>query len=199
MSRQSKEAGCGHGTRHHGNVLENPSNSLQACFTNQSQRQARNGEKQRELESESLTRGKAKKLRNEVKAEKERAKTQQMEIANLQKRIDALTWGGASRPASPPQQPVAARILLLTIFAATPDNCIDVDAMSDSLPMRSLELFPSFHSPSPSVNSMSDFDYQAALNSDIMSPTLKRIIKDHPMYGVDSDDEVLTSDPYPVG
>ncbi|KAJ7495657.1 hypothetical protein B0H11DRAFT_1910412 [Mycena galericulata] len=93
----SKEAGCGHGTRHHGNVLENPSNSLQACFTNQSQRQARNREKQRELESESLTRGKAKKLRNEVKAEKERAKTQQMEIANLQKRIDALTWGACGR------------------------------------------------------------------------------------------------------
>ncbi|KAJ7505079.1 hypothetical protein B0H11DRAFT_1980187 [Mycena galericulata] len=178
-------------------VLENPNNSLQARFKNQSQRQARNREKQRELESESLTRGEAKKLRNEVKAEKERAKTQQMEIANLQKRINALTRGGASCPSSPPQQPVASSSRINQ--HSTPDNCIDVDAMFNSPPMRSMELFPSSHSPSLSVNSLSDFDYQAALNSDIMSPTLKRIVKDHPMYGVDSDDEVLASDPYPVG
>ncbi|KAJ7475615.1 hypothetical protein B0H11DRAFT_2235320 [Mycena galericulata] len=97
-------------------ILENPNNSLQAHFKNQSQRQARNQEKQRELESEP--------------------------------------------------------------HSATPDNYINVDAMFNSPPMKSLELFPSFHSPSTSVNSMSDFDYQAALNSDIMSPTLNPLHPD---------------------
>ncbi|KAJ6451028.1 hypothetical protein C8R45DRAFT_946435 [Mycena sanguinolenta] len=161
-------------------VLENPNNSLQACFKNRAQRQERSREKQRELSSETLTRREAKKLWDETKVEKERA---QMEIANLRKQIEALTQGGATRSpsASTPKtskksQPVA-------------------DALSDS-PMNSLELFPDFTSHSALVDRMSDFDYQGAPNSDIMSPIFKKIIKDHPMYPISGDGEVWATDPY---
>ena len=64
------------------------------------------------------------------------------------------------------------------------DSVIDVDAMFDSPPMTSLDRALG----SPLAEPMSDdFNYAAALNSDVMSPILKKIIKDHPIYGVDKD------------
>jgi hypothetical protein len=50
----------------------------------------------------------------------------------------------------------------------------------------------------PIAEPRSDFDYAGALNSDIMDRTLRGIEEDHPMYPVDSDEEVLASDPYPM-
>ncbi|KAF7372223.1 hypothetical protein MVEN_00081700 [Mycena venus] len=178
-------------------VLENPNNSLQARFKNQAQRQERSREKQRELDSELLTRREAKKLRDEAKVEKERA---QAEIASLRKQIDALTEGGAIHSSSTPKtpktsRPVAGSSRLRHQTSASAANCIDVDALSDS-PMNSLELFPGSNLRSSLADPMSDFDYQAALNSDFMSPIFRKIIKDHPMYPVDSDDEVWATDPY---
>jgi hypothetical protein len=50
----------------------------------------------------------------------------------------------------------------------------------------------------PIPHPRSDFDYEAALRPDAMDRTLKAIAEDYPMYAVDSDDEVLASDPYPT-
>lgn len=48
----------------------------------------------------------------------------------------------------------------------------------------------------------SDFDYQMALQSDIMDNAFHRIAldfdpEDRPLYAVNGDDEILASDPYP--
>ncbi|KAJ7811930.1 hypothetical protein B0H13DRAFT_1926434 [Mycena leptocephala] len=50
----------------------------------------------------------------------------------------------------------------------------------------------------PIVELRSDFNYPAALNSDVLDYTLNAIIEDHPMYPVDGDDEILASDPHPT-
>ncbi|KAJ7829188.1 hypothetical protein B0H14DRAFT_3144055 [Mycena olivaceomarginata] len=44
----------------------------------------------------------------------------------------------------------------------------------------------------------SDFDYAAALNSDVLDYTLNTIVEEHPKYPIDGDDDVLASDPYPT-
>jgi hypothetical protein len=64
--------------------------------------------------------------------------------------------------------------------------------------MKALDLFSGLRPMTPIREPRSDFDYPGALNSDIMDRALKGIEEDHPMYPVDSDDEVLASDPYPV-
>jgi hypothetical protein len=50
----------------------------------------------------------------------------------------------------------------------------------------------------PIAEHRSDFDYAAALNSDVLDYTLNAIVKEHPKYPIDGDDEVLASDPYPT-
>ena len=64
--------------------------------------------------------------------------------------------------------------------------------------MKALNLFPGMRPMNPIPEPRSDFDYQAALNSDVLDRTLKAIIEDHPLYPVDGDDEILASDPYPT-
>lgn len=81
-------------------VLENPNNSLQARFTSRSQRQARSKEKQRELESLSGTQ--AKKLREEVRAGKQQARENELEIKRLRQQIQKMTQ------VTPPSQPTSA-------------------------------------------------------------------------------------------
>jgi hypothetical protein len=87
-----------------------------------------------------------------------------------------------------------------------PDNLSSVAGPS-SLP--ALEIFPSLPRMSAIAEPRSDFDYQVAMRSDILDATLLRIAqsprdrveldsKNYPMYFVDSDDEILASDPYPM-
>ncbi|KAJ6550548.1 hypothetical protein B0H10DRAFT_2242649 [Mycena sp. CBHHK59/15] len=170
-------------------VLENPNNSLQSRFKNQSQRQARTKEKQRELES--LTGREAKKLRAEVKAGKQQAKDDH-----------------ASQPHTPRRQsPAVAGPSRLTRYISTTlinnfDSDEDMDDFAPCSPptrMQALELFPGLRPMTPVADPRSDFDYAGALKSDILDKALRGIAEDHPMYPVNGDDEVLASDPYVVG
>ncbi|KAJ6576380.1 hypothetical protein B0H10DRAFT_2102638 [Mycena sp. CBHHK59/15] len=187
-------------------VLENPNNSLQSRFKNQSQRQARTKEKQRELES--LTGREAKKLRAEVKAGKQQAKDDQLEIRNLHRQVQELTQGSASQPHTPRRQsPAVAGPSRLTRYISTTlinnfDSDEDMDDFAPCSPptrMQALELFPGLRPMTPVADPRSDFDYAGALKSDILDKALRGIAEDHPMYPVNGDDEVLASDPYVVG
>ncbi|KAJ6540912.1 hypothetical protein B0H10DRAFT_2137966 [Mycena sp. CBHHK59/15] len=187
-------------------VLENPNNSLQSRFKNQSQRQAQTKEKQRELES--LTGREAKKLRAEVKAGKQQAKDDQLEIRNLHRQVQELTQGSASQPHTPRRQsPAVAGPSRLTRYISTTlinnfDSDEDMDDFAPCSPptrMQALELFPGLRPMTPVADPRSDFDYAGALKSDILDKALRGIAEDHPMYPVNGDDEVLASDPYVVG
>ncbi|KAF8175301.1 hypothetical protein K438DRAFT_1979860 [Mycena galopus ATCC 62051] len=163
-------------------VLENPNNSLQARFRNKAHRDARTREKQNELQS--LTGKDAKKLRGQVKAGQQKLKDKDSEIASLRRQLQQLS------------QPVAGPSSKLIVRDTTPILISDDEAdISGPSQMPALNLFPGLRLMTPITEPRSDFDYQAALNSDIMDHTFKSIIRGHP---VDSDDEVIASDPYPV-
>jgi hypothetical protein len=87
-----------------------------------------------------------------------------------------------------------------------PDNLSSVAGPSR---LPALDLFPGLPRMSAIAEPRSDFDYQVAMRSDILDATLRRIAQsprdcveldseNHPMYFVDSDDEILASDPYPI-
>ncbi|KAJ7442082.1 hypothetical protein B0H11DRAFT_1929029 [Mycena galericulata] len=87
--------------------------------------------------------------------------------------------------------------------APTPDY-IDVDDFHPESPqprrMQALNLFSGLAPPSPVAEPRSEFDYQAAMKSDVIDTTLAAIVADHPMYPVNNNNnEVLASDPYVVG
>ncbi|KAJ7829316.1 hypothetical protein B0H14DRAFT_3144043 [Mycena olivaceomarginata] len=65
-------------------------------------------------------------------------------------------------------------------------------------PMKALNLFPGSRRMTPIAEHRSDFDYAAALNSDVLDYKLNTIVEEHPKYPIDGDDEVLASDPYPT-
>ncbi|KAK7021573.1 hypothetical protein R3P38DRAFT_3541158 [Favolaschia claudopus] len=139
-------------------VLENPNNSLQARFKLKAQRQARAQEKRRTSDAELITGKESRNLESKMKA------TQQ-ESEDLRKQIALLTQASGSIPPSTPQRPlpVASSSRLLP----SPSNSIiDVDALSDS---------------------DDDFDYAAALKSDVMSPIFKKMARDYAMPGVDDE------------
>ncbi|KAK7034146.1 hypothetical protein R3P38DRAFT_3184902 [Favolaschia claudopus] len=144
-------------------VLANSNNSAQARFKSQAQRQARMNEKKREANAECITRGESRKLRNEN--------------AELRRQITILTQGNSSSdfsstPNNAPNSPCTPKRSQPTasssILSPHPEKAvIDVDALSDD---------------------SDDFNWADALNSDFMSPIFKKIIRDHPMPGVDNDD-----------
>ncbi|KAF8178392.1 hypothetical protein K438DRAFT_1978016 [Mycena galopus ATCC 62051] len=106
------------------------------------------------------------------------------EIASLRRQLQQLS------------QPVAGPSSKFIVRDTTPILISDDEAdISGPSQMPALNLFPGLRPMTPITEPRSDFDYQAALNSDIMDHTFKSIIRDHP---VDSDDEVIASDPYPV-
>ncbi|KAJ7884307.1 hypothetical protein B0H14DRAFT_2564371 [Mycena olivaceomarginata] len=180
-------------------VLENPNNSLQSRFKNQSQRQERHREKQLNLES--ITGRETMKLCAQAKDEK-------LEITKLRKQIERQPQSIAGPPKPTRRQHKKAFSPLISAshtryLPATPINISNSEEdMNDFAPcspparIRGLELFPGLHPVTPPAHPRSDFDYLAALNSDILDTTLKGIVEDHPMYPGDSDDEVLASDPY---
>ncbi|KAJ7861002.1 hypothetical protein B0H14DRAFT_3445729 [Mycena olivaceomarginata] len=84
---------------------------------------------------------------------------------------------------------------LFPIFVS--DDEADVNGWySGPSQMLALDLFPGLRPMTPIPEPRSYFDYQPALGSDIMDRTLKAIVKDHPMYPVDGDEEILASDVY---
>jgi hypothetical protein len=85
-----------------------------------------------------------------------------------------------------------------------PDNLSSVAGPSR---LPALDIFPGLPRMSAIAEPRSDFDYQVAMRSDILDATLLWIVQsprdrveldseNHPMYFVDSDDEILASDPY---
>ncbi|KAK7038508.1 hypothetical protein R3P38DRAFT_3391671 [Favolaschia claudopus] len=151
-------------------VLQNPNNSLQSRMKSQAQRKARASEKKRIADAELLTVKESRKLRNNLEA------TQQ-ENETLRKQIAMLSQASFSATPSTPKklQPVASSSQL----PPSPYNSIiDVDSLFQSPPSNTQELADS---------DSDDFDYAAALNSDIMSPMFKKIARDHPMPGIDDE------------
>ncbi|KAK7037194.1 hypothetical protein R3P38DRAFT_3183344 [Favolaschia claudopus] len=139
-------------------VLENPNNSLQARFKLKAQRQARAQEKRRTSDAELITRKESRNLQSKMKA------TQQ-ENEDLRKQIALLTQASGSIPPSTPQRPLP--VASSSRLSPSPSNSIiDVDALSDS---------------------DDDFDYGAALKSNVMSPIFKKMARDYAMPGVDDE------------
>ncbi|KAJ7856165.1 hypothetical protein B0H13DRAFT_2357492 [Mycena leptocephala] len=163
-------------------VLENPNYSLQARFRRKAQRDARSREKQTELQS--VTGKEAKKLRGEVKTGKQQLKEKDLEIATLRRKVQFLTESQPAAVASP--------------IYVSDDEANMGGWSSDPSQMAALDLFPGIHPMTPIPEPRSDFDYPGALNSDIMDKTLKAIVKDHPMYPIDGDEDILASDIYRV-
>ena len=64
------------------------------------------------------------------------------------------------------------------IQALAPQKYIDIDDHfpHGPLPMKALELFPGYRPITPIAEPRSDFDYAAALNSDVMDQTLQAIV-----------------------
>ncbi|KAJ7278722.1 hypothetical protein C8J57DRAFT_1465066 [Mycena rebaudengoi] len=154
--------------------------------------------------SGSLTGREAKKLRDEVRAGKQQAKNSELEILKLREQIAALKQTTVGQPPQTPRrqsQPVAGPSRLSHQRSISPQNYINVDDdfAAFSEPMRPFRLFPGLCPATPIADPRSDFDYEGALNSDIIDTTLRAIAEDHPMYPVDDDEEVLASDPYFVG
>ncbi|KAJ7475595.1 hypothetical protein B0H11DRAFT_2427262 [Mycena galericulata] len=181
-------------------VTENPNNSLETRYKNQAQRQARGKEKQREQEG--LTGREAKRLRDKLKEKDLQAKNDALELKRLRNQLSAVT---SMLPQTPRRlQPVAGPSNSNRYITTTPDY-IDVDDFYPESPqprrMQALNLFSGLTPPSPVAEPRSEFDYQAAMKSDVIDTTLAAIVADHPMlYPVnDDDDEVLASDPYVVG
>ncbi|KAK6988986.1 hypothetical protein R3P38DRAFT_2572325 [Favolaschia claudopus] len=162
-------------------VLANSNNSAQARFKSQAQRQARMNEKKREANAECITRGESRKLRNEN--------------AELRRQIAMLTQGNSSSDFS------STRTMPRTLLALRRGpNPLQVHRsfVSPSFVCSKLSLTPSI-APHPENavidvdallgdNDSDGFDWADALNSDFMSPIFKKIIRDHPMPGVDDDD-----------
>ncbi|KAK6996339.1 hypothetical protein R3P38DRAFT_2565952 [Favolaschia claudopus] len=151
-------------------VLQNPNNSLQSRMKSQAQRKARASEKKRITDAELLTVKESRKLRNNLEATQQENETLRKQIAMLSQATFSAT------PSTPKKlQPVASSSQL----PPSPSNSIiDVDSLFQSPPSNTQELADS---------DSDDFDYAAALNSDIMSPMFKKIARDHSMPGIDDE------------
>ncbi|KAK7029045.1 hypothetical protein R3P38DRAFT_2524870 [Favolaschia claudopus] len=139
-------------------VLQNSNNSLQARFKMKAQRQARALDKKRAADSELVT-------RKESRNVKDRIKATEQENEDLRRQLATLTQASTAHPPSTPKRPLPVATSS-RLSAPSPSNSIiiDVDAL---------------------YNSDDEFDYAAALKSDVLSPMLKKIIRDHPMPGID--------------
>ncbi|KAJ7015790.1 hypothetical protein C8F04DRAFT_1365685, partial [Mycena alexandri] len=179
-------------------ILENPNNSLEARFKNQSQRHARSVEKRRELETQTLTNREAKKLRSELKSRQLKDKNYEQEIDELRRQLKEFTGGATPRTPQPLAGP--SNLNHRIYDTPSPRSYIDVDTypLPPARLMKALNLFPTLPPRTPIPDPRSDFDYPGALNSDVLDMTLKAIQESHPMYPVGEDDEVLASDPFPM-
>ncbi|KAF7371799.1 hypothetical protein MVEN_00036600 [Mycena venus] len=143
--------------------------------------------------------GGAKDLHAKLKAAEELCRQKDLEIQRLHARLNIPSLGpqAGSRLSTPAE---AGPSTSNRYISPSLQRYIGIDDHSrhGPLPMKTLDLFPGYRRMTPIAEPRSDFDYAAALNSDVMDRTLQAIVDEHPMYGVDSDDEVLASDPYPI-
>ncbi|KAJ7866571.1 hypothetical protein B0H14DRAFT_2573303 [Mycena olivaceomarginata] len=177
-------------------IWENGNNSLHARFSSQAALHARSQQKKAEVNSDPATKG----LRSRLKATEKSSKEKDLEIQYLNARLNDLS------------RPVASsswkQIESFTPSHAGPNHqstpqsheIIDLDNSPPrtASPMKALNLFPGSRCMTPIAEHRSDFDYAAALNSDVLDYTLNTIVEKHPKYPIDGDDEVLASDPYPT-
>ncbi|KAJ7756730.1 hypothetical protein B0H14DRAFT_3512057 [Mycena olivaceomarginata] len=134
----------------------------------------------------------ATRLRGQVNAGKQQLKEKEKEIAALRRQLQIRNQSvaGPSKPSKFTQGYESP----ITIFD---DADLDHSASGPSQ-MAALNLFPTLRPMTPIAEPRSDFDYMAALNSGTMDRTFKAIAQDYQMHPVDSDEEVLASDPYPI-
>ncbi|KAK6996148.1 hypothetical protein R3P38DRAFT_3222743 [Favolaschia claudopus] len=156
-------------------VLQNPNNSLQSRMKSQAQRKARASEKKRIADAELLTVKESRQLRNNLEATQQENETLRKQIAMLSQASFSAT------PSTPKKLQPVARVVHLNFVSLPPspsNSIIDVDSLFQSPPSNTQELADS---------DSDDFDYAAALNSDIISPIFKKIARDHPMPGIDDE------------
>ncbi|KAK7021542.1 hypothetical protein R3P38DRAFT_2533487 [Favolaschia claudopus] len=161
-------------------VLQNRNNSLQSRMKSQAQRKARASEKKRIADAELLTVKESRQLRNNLEATQQENETLRKQIAMLSQASFSAT------PSTPKKLQPVARVVHLN-FVSLRDYCdprINVDSIYSPLALQ----FDYLHMSTELADSDSDdFDYAAALNSDIISPIFKKIARDHPMPGIDDE------------
>ncbi|KAK6971576.1 hypothetical protein R3P38DRAFT_3336707 [Favolaschia claudopus] len=141
-------------------VLQNSNSSLQARFKMKAQRQARALDKRRAADSELVT-------RKESRILKDRIKATEQENEDLRRQLATLTQASTEHPPYTPKRP------------------LPVATSSRLCKVHPVPIEFHHHHVDALYNSDDEFDYAAALNSDVLSPMLKKIIRDHPMPGID--------------
>ncbi|KAJ7795328.1 hypothetical protein B0H14DRAFT_2621050 [Mycena olivaceomarginata] len=185
-------------------IWENGNNSLHARFSSQAARHARSRQKKAEINSDPATKG----LRSRLKATEKSSKEKDLEIQRLNARLNDLFRPVASSSRTQIESFTPSHTWLLRNGAAGPNHqstpqsheIIDLDSSPPrtASPMKALNLFPGSRHMTPIAEHRSDFDYAAALNSDVLDYTLNTIVEEHPKYPINGDDEVLESDSYPT-
>ncbi|KAJ6549324.1 hypothetical protein DFH09DRAFT_1502810 [Mycena vulgaris] len=169
-------------------VMENGNNSLEARYAQAARRQART----RANTAERANTDGGKRFKAKLKVAEQQSRAKDLEIQRLQ----AVIAAGPSTP----------RQLASPITNSTARNDFSPLAGLSRLPAPNL--FPGLPAMPRVAEPRSDFNYRLAMTSDILNATLRRIAypssdtveldaHNHPLYSVDSDDEVLASDPYP--
>ncbi|KAJ7898262.1 hypothetical protein B0H14DRAFT_2557298 [Mycena olivaceomarginata] len=183
-------------------IWENGNNSIHARFSSQAARHARSRQKKAEVNSDPATKG----LRSRLKATEKSSKEKDLKIQCLNAHLNDL-----SGPVASSSRRQIESFTPMRIGAAGPSNynhqstprsheIIDLDNSPPrtASPMKALNLFPGLRHMTPIAEHRSDFDYAAALNSDVLDYTLNTNVEEHPKYPIDGDDEVLASDTYPT-
>ncbi|KAJ7653853.1 hypothetical protein B0H17DRAFT_1214515 [Mycena rosella] len=169
-------------------VMENGNNSLEARYAQAARRQART----RANTAEGANTDGGKRFKAKLKVAEQQSRTKDLEIQRLQ----AVIAAGPSTP----------RQIAPPITDSTPRN--DFSPVAGPYRLPALNVFPGLPAMPRVAEPRSDFNYQSAMRSDIPDATLRRIAypssddvdldaHNHPLYSVDSDDEVLAPDPYP--
>ncbi|KAJ7024118.1 hypothetical protein C8F04DRAFT_1303299 [Mycena alexandri] len=185
-------------------VLENGNNSLESRYAAAARRQARSRAKA--AEKVNANGGKEFKAKLRVAEQQSRAKDPEIE------RLKAMLSAAPSTPRRPAPSTPRRRSALSFETGRTPSNGFSPVAGPSRLmappvagPSRlpALTLFPELPPRTPIAEPPSDFDYQAAMRSDVLDATLWRIAqspresdrieynpRSQPIYIVDSDDEI---------
>ncbi|KAJ6470392.1 hypothetical protein C8R45DRAFT_1218270 [Mycena sanguinolenta] len=183
-------------------VMENGNNSQMARFSAQTRRQARS----RIKATEKATADGGKELRGKLRKSQQQIATRDAEIKRLQAEVDTLqehhqalspSFFVNSPPNSPSPIPRTRGSMNYQALSRVNNSPISGPSRLPELGFISRPRKPRVREPS------SDFDYKAALKSDVLDATLHRIAYgtsgpiDVPMYPVgDPNDDILASDPY---
>ncbi|KAJ7779351.1 hypothetical protein DFH07DRAFT_950415 [Mycena maculata] len=183
-------------------VMENGNNSQTARFSAQARRQAPS----RMKATEKASADGGKELRGKLRKSQQQIATRDAEIKRLQAEVDALQehhrapsplFFVDSPPNSPSPIPRTRGSVNYHALSPVNDSPIAGPSRLPALDLISRPWKPRVNEPS------SDFDYEAALKSDVLDTTIRHIAYgtndpiDVPMYPVGNpDDDILASDPY---